>query len=88
MRHKKNFGWICAVLLCGILFPLQAQDKKKDNHFEISKNLEIFNSLVKEMEMFYVDTIDVDKTVQRGIDAMLRSLLSFIPSGMPACMII
>lgn len=74
MQRKRIFDWICAFLLCGTLFPLQAQDKKNDNHFEVSKNLEIFNSLVKEMEMFYVDTIDIDKTVQRGIDAMLRSL--------------
>ena len=52
---------------------MQAQEKK-DNHFEVSKNLEIFNSLVKEMEMFYVDTVDVEKTVRRGIDAMLGGL--------------
>jgi carboxyl-terminal processing protease len=45
-----------------------------DNRFEISKNLEIFNALVKETEMFYVDTVDVDKTVRRGINSMLAGL--------------
>ena len=26
--------------------------------FQIAKNLDIFNSIVKELDMFYVDTID------------------------------
>lgn len=73
MRRKGLIGWICALLCAGTLFLVQAQEKK-DNHFEVSKNLEIFNSLVKEMEMFYVDTVDIDKTVRRGIDAMLGGL--------------
>ena len=47
---------------------------QKDNRFEVSKNLDIFNSLLKEVEMFYVDSVDVDKTVQRGIEAMLAGL--------------
>lgn len=45
-----------------------------DNRFEISKNLDVFNSLVKEVEMFYVDSVDVNKTVRRGINAMLSGL--------------
>ena len=56
-----------------VLFPAQAQEKK-DNHFEVSKNLEIFNAVVKETEMFYVDTFDVEKSVQRGIRAILGGL--------------
>ncbi|WP_407946976.1 S41 family peptidase [Parabacteroides sp. PH5-16] len=59
------------LFLLGTALPIQAQ---KDNRFEVSKQLDIFNALVKEMEMFYVDTIDVDKTVRRGVDAMLGGL--------------
>ncbi|MCD8136006.1 MAG: S41 family peptidase [Parabacteroides gordonii] len=51
--------------------PGQAQ---KDNRFEVSKNLDIFNALIKEVEMFYVDSVDVEKTVRRGINSMLGSL--------------
>ena len=65
------------ITLFGLLFllgnRLDAQEKK-DNRFEVSKHLEIFNALVKEVEMFYVDTVDVEKTVRRGIDAMLGGL--------------
>lgn len=46
--------------------------KNDDNRFEVSKQLDIFNALMKEVEMFYVDTVDVKKTIRRGIDAMLR----------------
>jgi carboxyl-terminal processing protease len=42
------------------------------NRFEISKQLEILNALVKEVEMFYVDSVEVDRMVHRGIDAMLK----------------
>ena len=42
--------------------------------FQIAKNLDIFNSIVKELDLFYVDTIDPNKTIREGIDAMLYSL--------------
>lgn len=45
-----------------------------DNRFEISKQLNIFNAIVKEAEMFYVDSMDVEKVVQRGINSMLAGL--------------
>lgn len=71
--NKQVLFALSFLLLSGSFSRAYAQEEK-DNHFEISKNLEIFNSLVKEMEMFYVDTVDVDKTVRRGIDAMLGGL--------------
>ncbi|MDR1402756.1 MAG: S41 family peptidase [Tannerellaceae bacterium] len=59
------------LLLLGSAKPVQAQD---GNRFEISKQLDIFNALVKEVEMFYVDTLDVEKTINKGINAMLGGL--------------
>ena len=48
---------------------------KRDNHnFELSKQLNIFNSLIKEIDLFYVDTIAPEKIVKSGIDAMLSKL--------------
>ena len=71
IQGKKIIALFSLCLLVGNVWPGQAQ---KDNRFEVSKNLDIFNAIVKEMEMFYVDSIDVDKTVRRGIDAMLGGL--------------
>ena len=71
VRRERLIGLFCLLLLAGSILPGQAQ---KDNRFEVSKNLDIFNALVKEVEMFYVDSVDVEKTVRRGINAMLSGL--------------
>ena len=47
---------------------------RDDSRFEISKQLEIFNALVKEVEMYYVDSIEIRDMMRRGIDAMLKGL--------------
>lgn len=71
IRRERLIGLFGLLLLLGSVMPGQAQ---KDNRFEVSKNLDIFNALVKEVEMFYVDSVDVEKTVRRGINSMLGSL--------------
>jgi carboxyl-terminal processing protease len=48
--------------------------KAKDNFFEISKNLEIFATLYRELNMFYVDETQPGDLMKTGIDAMLESL--------------
>jgi carboxyl-terminal processing protease len=50
------------------------KNNRDDKHFEVSKQLEIFNALVKEVEMFYVDSLETNKLIRRGIDAMLNGL--------------
>lgn len=45
-----------------------------DNYFEISKNLEIFASIVKEVNTYYVDEVEASTLLRTGIDAMLKSL--------------
>ncbi|NDP20152.1 MAG: S41 family peptidase [Paludibacter sp.] len=42
--------------------------------FRISKNLSIFNSLFRELDMFYVDTLSYDKMMKTTIDNMLNKL--------------
>jgi len=52
----------------------QSTDKKTEHHFEVAKNLDIFNTLYRELDMLYVDTLDAQKLITTGIDAMLNSL--------------
>lgn len=40
----------------------------------VEQSLDIFNSLVKELQGFYVDTIDMEKVMNYGIEAMLSEL--------------
>ncbi|MDR0430163.1 MAG: S41 family peptidase [Tannerellaceae bacterium] len=71
---RKNIVCIlCLLFFMGNTVLLKAQTTN-DNRFEVSKQLDILNALVKEVEMFYVDTLDIEKMVNRGIDAMMRGL--------------
>jgi len=45
-----------------------------DNFFEVSKNLEIFATLYKELNIYYVDETQPGDLMKTGIDAMLLSL--------------
>ncbi len=45
-----------------------------NNYFELSKNIEIFSTLFRELNVYYVDEIDPGKLTQKGIDAMLATL--------------
>ena len=44
------------------------------DRFEIGKNIDIFTSVYKELNTYYVDDIDPNKLMRTGIDAMLESL--------------
>jgi len=55
-----------------------------DNYFEIAKNLDIFTTLYKELNTFYVDETDPGKLMKEGIDEMLKSLdpyTTYIPES-------
>ncbi|MCC7233289.1 MAG: S41 family peptidase [Bacteroidia bacterium] len=55
-----------------------------DDFFEVSKDLDIFSGLFREVNLNYVDTVDPGKLMKTGIDAMLASLdpyTNFIPES-------
>jgi len=55
-----------------------------DSYFEISKNLDIFISLYKELHLYYVDETQPGKLMEQGINGMLESLdpyTTFIPES-------
>lgn len=45
-----------------------------DRNFQMAKNLDIFNAIVKELDLFYVDTIQPNKLIRDGVDYMLSTL--------------
>ncbi len=49
-------------------------ENTSDKHFALSKNLDIFNSLFRDLDAFYVDTINYQKTITSGINDMLAGL--------------
>jgi carboxyl-terminal processing protease len=48
--------------------------KQDDKNFQIAKNLDIYYSLFRELNLFYVDEVDPNKLVKTSIDKMLESL--------------
>ncbi len=60
---------VLAVMIIGL-----AGFRADERNFKIAKNLDVFNSLFKELDMFYVDTLDAEKVIGVGIDAMLSQI--------------
>jgi carboxyl-terminal processing protease len=55
-----------------------------DKEFKIAKNLDIFFTLFRELNLFYVDDTDPEELIEAGIDGMLKSLdpyTTFIPES-------
>lgn len=53
------------------MMPAKAQS---EHAFEVAKNLDVFNNLYRQLDVFYVDTLEADKLIRIGIDAMLEEL--------------
>ncbi len=56
----------------------------KDEFFEISRNIDIFVSMYRELDMYYVDEIKHGEIMKNGIDAILESLdpyTNYIPES-------
>ena len=51
-----------------------AFNNPNEQYFEIAKNLDIFATLFKEINTYYVDDVNPSKAIKTGIDAMLGSL--------------
>ena len=72
MKHtRKHVLWIAIVpLVCVSLTAFKGDER----NFNISKHLDIFHSVFRELDLCYVDTLDVAKVVDAGIQAMVSSL--------------
>ena len=70
------------VLLVAFPFGMMAQEKQ--NNFEIAKSLDIYNSLLRELNLNYVDEINPGELNETAIKAMLDGLdpyTVFIPES-------
>ncbi|MBK7625898.1 MAG: S41 family peptidase [Bacteroidales bacterium] len=63
---------VSLILITGLSTGFLISQETRD--FRIAKNLDIFFTLFREINTFYVDEIDPDKTVKAGIDNMLKTL--------------
>jgi len=63
---------VSLLLIVGISTGFLVTQETRD--FKIAKNLDIFFSLFRELNTFYVDDIDPDKLIKTGMDNMLKTL--------------
>lgn len=70
MKIKHRY-FILVALLSFIAFSFTPPAER---YFEIAKNLDIFATLFKEVNAFYVDEVNPNRLIKTGIDAMLESL--------------
>ena len=71
--------WLAALLVLGGVVAFQT---KNDRLFAIAKSIDIFASLIRELDTYYVDQIDPEQLLTVGIQAMLEELdpyTEFIP---------
>ena len=73
-----------AILFIGLLLPIASFSQEKQNNFEISKSIDIYNSLLRELNLNYVDEINPAELNEIAIDAMLKEMdpyTVFIPES-------
>ena len=68
--HKMKRSYLQLLLL---MLPLVGCAQKNHN-LEVAKNLDIFNQVYKNLDLFYVDTLNPGEVIGTGIKAMLRQL--------------
>lgn len=72
-KGSVRYAVIAAILItAGVSFAFLTTQETRD--FRIAKNLDIFFTLFRELNTFYVDDLNPDKLVRTGIDNMLKSL--------------
>lgn len=72
LQGKRGALWMLVILLfCSAAFFGFSRDER---NFEISKNLNIYYTMFRELNLFYVDEIDPGDLVKKSMDAMLKSL--------------
>ncbi|MBL0310593.1 MAG: S41 family peptidase [Bacteroidetes bacterium] len=70
MNKMKKHGVMAAILVASIV----TLAFSSSSYFEITKNLDIFTTLYKELNTYYVDTLNPEKLMQSSIHEMLNSL--------------
>jgi carboxyl-terminal processing protease len=79
---KRNYKKL--LISAGVLTLAVSVWSFSDDLFQVSKNLDVFASLYKEVNLNYVDDINSSKMIKTGVDAMLDGLdpyTEFVPES-------
>ena len=73
-KTLKFIAWGCVALSIAAPVALADTDRAVNDDAAVARSLDIFNTLYKELNTFYVDTIDAQKTIENAINAMLDDI--------------
>ncbi|MCE5204554.1 MAG: S41 family peptidase [Porphyromonadaceae bacterium] len=71
---RKGFLFILTTIAVMQAVAQDPATDKNQRYYDINKNIDIFNSVLRELDMFYVDSIEVNNLVQGTIGNMLSRL--------------
>lgn len=71
MLIKRLFALLCLLIGC---LPTYLWSQTANHNFEVAKNLDIFNALYRELDLYYVDTLDASKNINNAAQYMLSML--------------
>ena len=75
MKNKfRNLVLILALIAIVTHVAVADDQNNSVRNTRIARNLDIFNALFKELNTFYVDTLDIDKSMETAINAMLEDV--------------
>ncbi len=75
MNKKLILSILAACCLVGNISAKKEKEKPVvDRNFEISKGMDIYNSLMRELDLYYVDTINPGNLIKESIDKMLEDV--------------
>jgi carboxyl-terminal processing protease len=69
LKKKRKYLVVTALAAALVSF-----SPPEDYYFEVSKNLDIFTTLFRDVNIYYVDSVQPGELMKTGIDAMMRSL--------------
>ena len=73
---RRSKALILYIIMC--MLPLSVAAQKKENaNSAISRNLELFNDIYKQLDLFYVDSLNADTVIGWGIRSMLQQVDPF-----------
>ncbi len=71
---KKILLIVFSAIITLSAYTQNTESNASDRYFEINKNLDILTTILKEIDLFYVDSLEIDNVVNKTINSMLTQL--------------
>ena len=68
----RRYKWLMIIAVIAVV--MVSFRKPAEKYFDIAKSLDIFATLFKEVNAYYVDEVEPEKLIRKSIDGMLESL--------------